>query len=113
MRIAYYSNICLSIGSFRNFILELVLFFKQYPGDGVKFPHFMILTQYAAPNIMFIHNKMPVIFDSSNAGLLRKWLDPNAAPPWDVERIIENSVTETVYEKKPCIASYERSAAGV
>lgn len=69
--------------------------------NGVKIPHFMILTQYAAPNIMFIHNKMPVIFDSSNAALLREWLNPNAAPPWDVERIIENSVTEMVYEKSP------------
>ena len=80
--------------------------------DGVKFPHFIILTQYAAPNIMFIHNKMPVIFDSSDAALLRDWLNPEATPPWDVDRVLENSVTEMVYEKSPVQRKRSRQPGG-
>lgn len=69
--------------------------------EDIKFPHFIILTRYAAPNIMFIHNKMPVIFDSSDADLLKDWLNPKAVPVWDVDRIYDKAITDVVYDKSP------------
>ena len=69
--------------------------------EGVKVPHFMVLMQYAAPNLMFIHNQMPVIFDADNKELLKEWLDPGAMPPWDVERVLNNAVMDVMYEKSP------------
>ena len=75
---------------------------------GVKFPHFMILMHYAAPNIMFIHNKMPVIFNSSDKELLNDWLNTGAMPPWTTERIFDCAVTDVVYEKCPVPLRRER-----
>lgn len=77
---------------------------------GVKLPHFLILMQYASEDIMFIHNKMPVIFPSSDSALLHDWLDPNAMPPWDVNRVINKAATNVVFEKSPRTTSRKRRA---
>ena len=61
----------------------------------------MVLMQYAAPNLMFIRNQMPVIFDARDTGLFQSWLDPSAMPPWDEARALEKAVTDMVYEKRP------------
>ena len=69
--------------------------------DEMKFPHFMILTQEATSDLVFLHTRMPVIFDARDTGLLQSWLDPSAMPPWDEERVLEKAVTDMVYEKRP------------
>ena len=45
--------------------------------EGRKLPVFSILTREPAPEIAFIHNRMPVIFSEHTRGL---WLDGNADP---------------------------------
>ena len=77
---------------------------------GTRVPHFLILMQYAAEDIMFIHNKMPVIFPSSDSALLHDWLDPNAMPPWDVNRVINQATKDVVFEKSPRTMSRKRRA---
>lgn len=67
--------------------------------DGVRIPHFIILMQYASNDLMFIHSKMPVIFDSSDSGLLHDWLDPKTVPQWDVDRLLNSAVTDVLFEK--------------
>lgn len=69
--------------------------------DDMKFPHFMLLTQEAPPELLFLHSRMPVIFDPREAGLIQKWLDPGAMPPWNAERVLEKAVTDMVFEKRP------------
>ena len=69
--------------------------------DGVRIPNFIILMQYASDDLMFIHSKMPVIFDSSDSDLLHDWLDPKAVPQWDVDRLLNSAVTDVMFEKSP------------
>lgn len=61
----------------------------------------MVFMQYASPNLMFIHNQIPVIFDADNKELLKERLDPRAMPPWDMERVLNNAVMDVMYEKSP------------
>ena len=53
------------------------------------------------PDLVFLHTRMPVIFDARDTTLLQSWLDPSAMPPWDEERVLEKAVTDMVYEKRP------------
>ena len=78
--------------------------------DGVRIPHFMILMQYACDDLMFIHSKMPVIFDSSDSGLLHDWLDPKTVPQWDVDRLLNSAVTNVMFEKSPVRRSSDRES---
>lgn len=41
------------------------------------YPHFAILTRNSAPEIRFIHDRMPVILD---AEVIDTWIDPGASP---------------------------------
>ena len=86
--------------------LTAVSLFHRYSINNI----FLILMQYAAEDIMFIHNKMPVIFPSSDSALLHEWLDPNAMPPWDVNRVINKAATDVVFEKSPRTMSRKRRA---
>ncbi|MBQ4157894.1 MAG: SOS response-associated peptidase family protein, partial [Clostridia bacterium] len=53
---------------------------------------FVILTRSAAPDIEFIHTRMPVILDERRA---REWLDLNNDPM----RIIHDAYTNVKYAK--------------
>ena len=61
----------------------------------------MILMQYASDDLMFIHSKMPLSFDSSDSSLLHDWLNPKAVPQWDVDRLLNSAVTDVMFEKSP------------
>ena len=69
--------------------------------DGVKVPHFLILTQEAYGDILSIHNRMPVMLDSTDGELIQRWLDPGAMPPWETDRLLDKAFTDVVFEKSP------------
>ncbi|MDO5131938.1 MAG: SOS response-associated peptidase family protein [Eubacteriales bacterium] len=73
--------------------------------EDLKVPHFLILTQEAFGDLRTVHDRMPVIFDTSDADTIRAWLSPGAVPPWDVQRVIEKSVTDVIFEEDPPRAS--------
>lgn len=56
-------------------IVWLAAVYRYEPGE--KLPVFSILTREAAPEIAFIHGRMPVIFSEEKA---LKWLDRSLAP---------------------------------
>ncbi len=59
----------------------------RYDEDGEKTPSFVILTRPAAPEIAFIHDRMPVILPQSDMDL---WLSPSA----DVEELLQCARTD-------------------
>ena len=58
--------------------------------DGVTVPSFVILTREAAPDIAFIHNRMPVILPEGRAA---DWLNPDN----DAEKIIQSALQDMTY----------------
>ena len=60
--------------------------------DGL--PHFAILTRRAAPNIRFLHERMPLIMPDS---LVDEWIRPDADPA----ALAEQAVTNMFYDKAP------------
>ncbi|MBQ7520035.1 MAG: SOS response-associated peptidase family protein [Clostridia bacterium] len=59
--------------------------------DGRKLPVCSILTREAAPDIAFIHPRMPVIFDEKTA---MKWLDRNDDPA----QVMAECRTDMIYQ---------------
>ena len=53
-------------------------------------PSFVILTREAAPDIAFIHNRMPVILPEGRAA---DWLNPDN----DAEKIIQSALQDMTY----------------
>lgn len=66
---------------------------------GIKVPHFVILTKEAPEDIRFIHSRMPLILDSTDSNMINGWIDPGSGP-WILGRIINNSVTNMIYEQR-------------
>ena len=58
--------------------------------DGVTVPSFVILTREAAPDIAFIHNRMPVILSEERAA---DWLNPDN----DAEEVIRAALQDMEY----------------
>ena len=69
--------------------------------EDVKVPHFLILTQEAFDDLRAVHDRMPVIFDTADPDTIRAWVNPGAMPPWDIQRIVEKSVTDVIFEESP------------
>lgn len=69
--------------------------------DDVRIPHFLILTQEAFGDLCEIHDRMPVIFDTSDRETIQSWVDPGAIPSWDVERVAEKAIDDVIFEKSP------------
>lgn len=67
--------------------------------DGMKIPHFILLTKEAPKDIHFIHNRMPLVLDINDSNMINGWINPGSGP-WILERIIRNTVTDMVFEKR-------------
>ena len=69
--------------------------YRMEEKDGMLFPHFTILTRDAAKEILFIHDRMPVILNTQDAAA---WLDPQTDPA-TVKMIAGRARTDMIYTK--------------
>ena len=63
--------------------------------DGMKMPHFSILTREPGEDIRFIHDRMPVILDAQDAA---KWISPETSPD-QIKTITVRALTGMVFEQ--------------
>jgi len=63
--------------------------------DGMKIPHFSILTREPGEDIRFIHDRMPVILDAHDAA---KWIRPDTSPD-NLKAITGGALTGMVFEQ--------------
>lgn len=63
--------------------------------DGMKMPHFSILTREPGEDIRFIHDRMPVILDAQDAA---KWIRPDTSPD-NLKAITGRALTGMVFEQ--------------
>ena len=59
---------------------------------GITYPVFTVLTRDSAPEIGFIHDRMPVILPQT---LIRDWIDPGNK----ADEIISEALNDMVFEK--------------
>ena len=64
--------------------------------NGIKVPHFALLTRKADDSIRHIHDRMPVILDAATAA---EWLKPEQSPE-TLKEIVDRSVTDPVFDKE-------------
>ena len=72
------------------------LYTIEEEADGSRFPHFTILTRDAVPDIIPIHNRMPLILDAEHADA---WIRPDQ-PALRIREIAGQAVTKLVFERK-------------
>ena len=69
---------------------------EELESTGLFFPHFSILTRESSKELLFIHDRMPVILDAESAAT---WISP-AADLDTVKAIAGKALTRMVFEKK-------------
>lgn len=57
-----------------------------------QFPHFVVLTQHAAEDIAFIHDRMPLMLPEE---AVEDWINPRNSNP---SRLLPQALTEMNYE---------------
>ena len=69
--------------------------YRMEEKDGMLIPHFTILTREAAEEILFIHDRMPVILNARDAAA---WIDPKTDPA-TVRTIAGRARTDMIFTK--------------
>ena len=70
------------------------LYTIEEEADGSRFPHFTILTRESVPDLLPIHNRMPLVLDEENA---EAWIRPDQ-PAVRIREIADHAVTRFVFE---------------
>lgn len=83
----------------RSAVTFLAGMYRIEEADGMKIPHFILLTKEAPKDIHFIHSRMPLVLDINDSNMINGWINPGSGP-WILERIIRNTVTDMVFEKR-------------
>ena len=66
--------------------------YRMETSKGISYPVFTVLTKDSAPDIYFIHDRMPVILPQT---LIRDWIDPGNK----ADGILSEALNDMVFEK--------------
>ena len=66
--------------------------YRMESSRGIKYPVFTVLTRDSAPEISFIHDRMPVILPQT---LVEDWINPGNK----ADGIVSEALTDIVFER--------------